>query len=69
MRKPRNFFSRPEAERKWMLENTWCDHCQEADLGMSSPEEYEEEGSVFIQGTCSKCGARVVSEIETREIK
>ncbi len=68
MRQKRNFFFRTEAERKWMLKNTWCNHCQKADLGMTSPEEYEEDGKIFIQGTCSKCGAQVVSEIERRHI-
>lgn len=38
------------------------------DLGMHSPGEYEEEGKILIQVTCSKCGVQAVSEIESRHI-
>ena len=34
-RRERPFEARPPAEREWMLDNTWCPGCGEADLGMS----------------------------------
>ncbi len=46
-----------------MSENTWCDRCNEADLGISSPQEYEENGKVYIEGTCQKCGETIRSEV------
>jgi len=30
-----------------MLQNTWCDVCGKADLGMSEPQEYEEEKDLY----------------------
>lgn len=46
-----------------MLNNTWCDACGEADLGMSSPQEYDEADRVYVEGHCRKCGQAVRSEI------
>jgi hypothetical protein len=46
-----------------MLQNTWCDACGEADLGMNSPREYEEDGRVYVEGQCRKCGREGRSEV------
>lgn len=51
-RKLRNFESRNESEKEWMLDNTWCDSCGEANLGMIESIEYEEAGVVFVEGKC-----------------
>ena len=59
----RDFAARSPAEQEWLLQNTWCDGCDEADLGMSAPREYEEDGSVYVQGRCLKCGQVVRSEV------
>lgn len=67
MRKARDFAARPAAEQKWMLKNTWCDVCGQADLGMTSPFEYEENKKVFLEGLCSSCGGTVISEVIERE--
>ena len=67
MRKNLDFSRRPWSERQWMLENTWCPGCAEADLGMTDPVEYEEDDQVFLEGSCSKCGGRVVSEIHDKD--
>jgi len=50
-----------------MQENTWCDECQAPDLGMRNPVEYEEDGVLYVEGVCLRCGNRVVSEIEERD--
>ncbi len=59
----RNFFSRDIQEQRWLLENTWCDVCNAADIGLTDPIEYEENNEIFIEGKCRKCGSRVVSTI------
>jgi hypothetical protein len=56
---PHNFFARPVRELQWILADTWCDTCQEADLGMIDPHEYEVNGSKIVEGTCRKCGSRI----------
>ncbi len=43
----RESFARSGSEQEWLLENTWCDECGEADLGMISPQEYAENGDFF----------------------
>jgi len=50
-----------------MVENTWCDHCSKADLGLIDPLEYEEDGQIYLEGKCKACGKRVVSKIIERD--
>ncbi len=66
-RRERDFNAREAGEQAWLRQNTWCDECQAADLGMRDPIEYEEEGLVYVEGTCLRCGSRVVSEIQERD--
>jgi hypothetical protein len=61
MRTAKNFYARPTDEQHWLLRNTWCDLCEEADLGMSDPMEYEEGGVVYVTGKCQKCSATLRS--------
>lgn len=56
----RDFLAREPWEQRWLIENTWCDICNEADLGLFDPIEYEENNKIFIEG---KCGSRVISGI------
>ena len=35
----------------------------EADLGMKDPKEYEQDGVIFVEGACVKCGEPVCTEI------
>lgn len=64
----RNFRSRPESEQAWLCEHTWCDNCRSADIGMSDPVEYEEDGVVRVEGRCLQCAMRVVSEVHDRHV-
>ncbi|MDB2525991.1 hypothetical protein N9X53_04840 [Mariniblastus sp.] len=61
-RKPRNLNARDQFERDCLIENTWCDHCSVADLGIDKPSEYEDDGHVFIEGICRGCGNMIKSE-------
>jgi len=60
----RNFFERTEEEQTDFLKFTWCNTCQEVDLGMKDPEEYELEGTIYIEGSCLKCGDKVTTELQ-----
>ncbi|MDF2183149.1 hypothetical protein [Neptuniibacter sp. CAU 1671] len=59
----RDFFARDPEEQQAFLTQTWCDHCQAADLGMTDPIEYELKKTVFIEGRCCGCGEPVVTEL------
>ena len=67
-RKEPQFSDRPQSEQEWMLENTWCDQCGAADLGMIDPFEYEEDGIVYVSGSCKKCGETVKSEVIGKDV-
>ena len=62
-RTERDFYDRTPEERSWLENETWCDGCCQANLGLIEPHEYEENGTVFIEGTCRSCGGRVASRI------
>lgn len=64
----RDFFSRDEEEQQAFLEQTWCDNCQKADLGMHTPFEYQLDGTIFVEGTCAKCGQQVFTELTDDEL-
>lgn len=59
----REFNTRPPEEREWHLQNTWCEFCGIADLGMDKPNEYELNNKIFLSGYCLKCGNEIISEI------
>ncbi|MBV1787548.1 hypothetical protein KQ940_05705 [Marinobacterium sp. D7] len=60
---PRDFFAREADEQTLFLHETWCDHCQQLNLGMRDPVEYELHGIVFIEGRCCQCGEVVLTEL------
>lgn len=59
----KDFFARPEDEQRDFLQQTWCNQCQEMDLGMKNPKEFETSSRLWIEGECVKCGAQVITEI------
>ena len=59
----RDFFLRDPEEQKAFLENTWCNQCQQMDLGMTDPVEYEFMGRVFIEGKCLISGEPSITEV------
>jgi len=63
MKNYRDFTLRPLAEQQYILNETWCDHCGEADLGMTSPTEHEEDGRIYVEGSCVRCGKLVRTQI------
>jgi hypothetical protein len=65
----RNFSDRDTHDQRWLVENTWCDSCAKADLGLTDLAEYGEDGQIFVEGKCVSCGQRVVSSISETNAK
>ncbi len=63
----RDFNARDEDEKRAFLEETWCDQCQEVNLGMVEPAEYELNEIIFIEGKCKKCGSIILTELTDDE--
>lgn len=59
----RDFYLRDPEEQAAFLEQTWCNNCQQVDLGMTDPKEYQTEELITIEGKCKKCGETVVTEL------
>jgi len=59
----RDFLARDPEEQALFLSETWCDNCQQLNLGMRDPVEYELHGIVFIEGRCCRCGEAVLTEL------
>ena len=62
-RSKRDFYRRSEAEQQSFLTQTWCDACQQPDLGMTDPAEYVQGEMTLIEGKCAKCRALIVTEL------
>lgn len=66
--KKRDFSRRSTEEQQAFLNQTWCNQCMEADLGMNNPLEYEQDGVVIIEGQCNRCGEPIVTELTDEDI-
>ena len=62
-----DFTQRSAEEQASLLQHTWCDNCQQADLGMTDPQEYEQFGLRFVEGRCRACGEVVFTELSDDE--
>jgi hypothetical protein len=69
MRVSRDFFARNWIDQESICENTWCESCAEADIGLLDPIEYEEDGRILVEGVCAKCRSRIVSEIKETHVQ
>ncbi|WP_286238224.1 hypothetical protein [Neptuniibacter halophilus] len=63
----RDFNLRDADEKHAFLNETWCDNCQEVNLGMVDPVEYELNSIIFIEGKCAKCGSVILTELTDDE--
>ncbi len=59
----RDFSARSPIEQYALAEDMWCDTCNQPDLGFTDAIEYEEDGTIFVEGKCRVCGNRVVTKI------
>lgn len=59
----RDFFLRDEEEQERLISEIWCSHCEEDDLGLVDPREFEANGIVFLEGKCARCGNDLVTSI------
>lgn len=51
------------SDQEWFLKETWCDKCNEADMGMVEPILYIENGKNYIEGKCAVCGEAQRAEV------
>jgi len=58
MRIPRQFMARTPEEQSWLQKNTWCERCARPDLGMKERFEYEEDKTIYIEGSASYADRR-----------
>lgn len=68
MDEKKDFHLRPIFEQEWLIENTWCERCQKADIGIENPNEFEKNGKLYISGFCKSCGSELTSEINNELI-
>jgi hypothetical protein len=62
-RQHRNFYDRDPVEQQAFLHNTWCNRCEQVDLGMSDPVEFLLNDRLFIEGHCVVCTETVTTEL------
>ena len=57
------FLLRTEEEQELLIADVWCSKCQEYNLGLDEPHEFEGNGVMFLEGKCTQCGLTVTAEI------
>lgn len=62
-----DWYTLPESDQTWYLQETWCNTCDKADLGLSDPELYIEGGIKYIDGKCLVCGSICSSTISEHD--
>ena len=62
-----DFTVRPADEQEEFLSMTWCNTCQEMDLGMDEAREFKTESLWWIEGRCRRCGDKVITEIQEED--
>ena len=68
MKTKRDFNIRDEEERDMLIAEMWCHRCQDFNLGLDEPQEFEGNGMIFLEGKCAQCGSTVVMEIEEQNV-
>ncbi len=56
-------------EQEWFLTETWCTHCNEADLGIVDPVYFRQGEKEFIEGRCNVCDTIQTTEIVVRQLQ
>ena len=51
------------SDKEWLVSDTWCNKCSEADLGVRNPVIYIENGRKFVEGKCLICNATCKMEM------
>lgn len=69
MMKQIDFESLDEIEKRFYLEETWCDSCGKADLGIENIGIFVEGSKKVVVGNCRVCGSDCRSEIVSVEVK
>jgi len=64
-----DFNSLSAVEQDWYLQETWCDVCEKADLGILEPELYMENNQKYVGGKCRVCGTKCVSSIIEKDVE
>ena len=67
IKKTLDFNSLSDLDKDFFLNDSWCDKCNEADLGIIEPELYIESEHQYISGKCSKCKEVCISEVVVKE--
>jgi hypothetical protein len=67
MKKILDFNSLSDLDKDFFLNDSWCDKCSEADLGIVEPEFYIENERQYISGKCTKCREVCISEVVVKE--
>lgn len=68
MKNKRDFNLRDEEEREMLIAEVWCHRCQDFNLGLDEPQEFEGNGMLFLEGKCAQCTTTVVMEIVEQNV-
>jgi hypothetical protein len=68
-RKYLNFDELSKEDQEFFIEDSWCDSCEAADLGIVEPKIYIENDEEFLEGKCKVCGELQTTTVVIKELK
>ena len=58
-----------ESDKDFFINDSWCDYCEKADLGIIDPKIYILDEKQYLEGVCKICGHKQITEVIFTEIK
>jgi hypothetical protein len=58
-----------ESDRDFFINDSWCDNCEKADLGIVDPKIYIADEKQYLEGVCKVCGQKQITEVIFTQIK
>ncbi|MBH0077986.1 hypothetical protein I6F48_21105 [Pseudoalteromonas sp. SWYJ118] len=58
-----------ESDKDFFINDSWCDYCEKADLGIIDPKIYILDEKQHLEGVCKICGHKQITEVIFTEIK
>ena len=58
-----NFDDLEQCDKEFFINDSWCDYCDEADLGITEPNIYILDEKQYLEGNCKVCGNKQTTEV------
>ncbi|WP_445427526.1 hypothetical protein [Alishewanella sp. HL-SH05] len=58
-----NFDDLEQSDQEFFINDSWCDYCNKADLGITEPKIYILDEKQYLEGKCKVCDQKQTTEV------